>query len=150
MYTRPQTVWSLPGHSRQANKGHSPRCHRRPNGPGRLTDKVVQPTTQSAEGCTYIYIGKYIRLFLGVLGVSTSRSLCAHTGKFLYFKCKYKYHFGRHSLLFNSAGGGILAVTFRFAGDVCGMFSLPPLTKITDQIGTQSCGDQKYQRDEND
>ena len=51
-YTRLQTVWSLPGHSRQANKGHSPRCHRRPNGPGRLADKVVQPTTQSAEGCT--------------------------------------------------------------------------------------------------
>ena len=24
-----------------------------PNGPGRLADKVVQPTTQSAEGCTY-------------------------------------------------------------------------------------------------
>ena len=55
MYTRLQTVWSLPGHSRQANKGHSPRCHRRPNGPGRLADKVVQPTTQSAEGCT-IYL----------------------------------------------------------------------------------------------
>ena len=54
MYTRLQTVWSLPGHSRQANKGHSPRCHRRPNGPGRLADKVVQPTTQSAEGCTYL------------------------------------------------------------------------------------------------
>ena len=52
-YTRLQTVWSLPGPSRQANKGHSPRCHRRPNGPGRLADKVVQPTTQSAEGCTY-------------------------------------------------------------------------------------------------
>ena len=52
MYTRLQTVWSLPGPSRQANKGHSPRCHRRPNGPGRLADKVVQPTTQSAEGCT--------------------------------------------------------------------------------------------------
>ena len=52
MYTRLQTVWSLFGHSRQANKGHSPRCHRRPNGPGRLADKVVQPTTQSAEGCT--------------------------------------------------------------------------------------------------
>ena len=46
-------MWSLPGHSRQANKGHSPRCHRRPNGPGRLADKVVQPTTQSAEGCTW-------------------------------------------------------------------------------------------------
>ena len=54
MYTRLQTVWSLPGPSRQANKGHSPRCHRRPNGPGPLADKVVQPTTQSAEGCTYI------------------------------------------------------------------------------------------------
>ena len=53
MYTRLQTVWSLPGPSRQASKGHSPRCHRRPNGPGRLADKVVQPTTQSAEGCTY-------------------------------------------------------------------------------------------------
>ena len=53
MYTRLQTVWSLPGHSRQANKGHSPLCHRRPRGPGRLADKVVQPTTQSAEGCTY-------------------------------------------------------------------------------------------------
>ena len=52
MYTRLQTVWSLPGHSRQANEDHSPRCHRRPNGPGRLADKVVQPTTQSAEGCT--------------------------------------------------------------------------------------------------
>ena len=51
-YTRLQTVWSLPGHSRHANKGHSPRCHRRPNGPSRLTDKVVQPTTQYAEGCT--------------------------------------------------------------------------------------------------
>ena len=51
-YTRLQTVWSLPGPSRQSNKGHSPRCHRRPNGPGRLADKVVQPTTQSAEGCT--------------------------------------------------------------------------------------------------
>ena len=51
-YTRLQTVWSLPGHSRQTNKDHSPRCHRRPNGPGRLADKVVQPTTQSAEGCT--------------------------------------------------------------------------------------------------
>ena len=56
MYTRLQTVWSLPGHSRQANKDHSPRCHRRPNGPGRLADKVVQPTTQSAEGCTYCNI----------------------------------------------------------------------------------------------
>ena len=54
VYTRLQTVWSLPGHSRQANKGHSPRCHRRPNGPGRLADKVVQPTTQSAEWCTFI------------------------------------------------------------------------------------------------
>ena len=54
MYTRLQTVWSLPGPSRQANKDHSPRCHRRPNGPGRLADKVVQPTTQSAEGCTYV------------------------------------------------------------------------------------------------
>ena len=53
-YTRLQTVWSLPGHSRQANKGHSPRCHRRPNDPGRLADKVVQPTTQSAEGCTTV------------------------------------------------------------------------------------------------
>ena len=54
-YTRLQTVWSLPGHSRQANKGHSsPRCRRRPNGPGRLADTVVQPTTQSAEGCTYL------------------------------------------------------------------------------------------------
>ena len=53
-YTRLQTVWSLPGHSRQANKDHGPRCHRRPNGPGRLADKVVQPTTQSAEGCTYM------------------------------------------------------------------------------------------------
>ena len=52
MYTRLQTVWSLPGPSRQANKDHNPRCHRRPNGPGRLADKVVQPTTQSAEGCT--------------------------------------------------------------------------------------------------
>ena len=52
-YTRLQTVWSLPGHSRHANKGHSPRCHRRPNGPSRLADKVVQPTTQYAEGCTY-------------------------------------------------------------------------------------------------
>ena len=52
MYTRLQTVWSLPGHSRQANKGHSPLCYRRPSGPGRLADKVVQPTTQSAEGCT--------------------------------------------------------------------------------------------------
>ena len=47
-------MWSLPGHSRQANKGHSPRCHCRPNGPGRLTDKVVQPTIQSAEECTYL------------------------------------------------------------------------------------------------
>ena len=56
MYTRLQTVWSLPGHSRQANKDHSPRCHRRPNGPGRLADKVVQPTTQSAEGCTLVRI----------------------------------------------------------------------------------------------
>ena len=37
MYTRLQTVWSLPSHSRQANKDHSPRCHRRPNGPGRRT-----------------------------------------------------------------------------------------------------------------
>ena len=54
MYTRLQTVWSLPGHSRQANKDHIPRCHRRPNGPGRLADKVVQPTTQSAEGCTHM------------------------------------------------------------------------------------------------
>ena len=54
MYTRLQTVWSLPGHSRQANKDHIPRCHRRPNGPGQLADKVVQPTTQSAEGCTWI------------------------------------------------------------------------------------------------
>ena len=54
MYTRLQTVWSLPGPSRQANKGHSPRCHCRPNGPGRLADKVVQPTTQSAEGCTSV------------------------------------------------------------------------------------------------
>ena len=53
-YTRLQTVWSLPGHSRQANKGHSPRCHRRPNDPGRLADKVVQPTTQSVEGCTSV------------------------------------------------------------------------------------------------
>ena len=53
MYTRLQTVWSLPGPSRQSNKGHSPRCHRRPNDPGRLADTVVQPTTQSAEGCTY-------------------------------------------------------------------------------------------------
>ena len=51
-YTRLQTVWSLPGPSRQVNEGYSPRCHRRPNGPGRLADKVVQPTTQSAEGCT--------------------------------------------------------------------------------------------------
>ena len=51
-YTRLQTVWSLPGHSRQANKDHNTRCHRRPNGPGRLADKVVQPTIQSAEGCT--------------------------------------------------------------------------------------------------
>ena len=59
MYTRLQTVWSLPGPSRQANTGHSPRCHRRPNGPGRLADKVVQPTTQSAEGCTmYTYINQ--------------------------------------------------------------------------------------------
>ena len=56
MYTRLQTVWSLPGPSRQANKGHSPRFHRRPNGPGRLADKVVQPTTQSAEGCTFLLI----------------------------------------------------------------------------------------------
>ena len=56
MYTRLQTVWSLPGHSRQANKGHSPRCYRRPNGPGRLADKVVQPTTQSEEGCTYVHM----------------------------------------------------------------------------------------------
>ena len=46
-------MWSLPGHSRHANKDHSPRCHRRPNGSD-LADKVVQPTTQSAEGCTYI------------------------------------------------------------------------------------------------
>ena len=53
-YTRLQTVWSLPGHSRQANKDHSPLCHRRPNGPGRLADKVAQPTIQSAEGCTYL------------------------------------------------------------------------------------------------
>ena len=45
--------WSLPGHSRQASKDHSPRCHCRPNGPGRLADKVVQPTTQSAKGCAY-------------------------------------------------------------------------------------------------
>ena len=52
MYTRLQTVWSLPDHSRQANKDHIPRCHRRPNGPGRLADKVVQPTKQSAEECT--------------------------------------------------------------------------------------------------
>ena len=55
-YTRLQTVWSLPDHSRQANRGHSPCCHRRPNGPGRLADKVVQPTTQSAEGCTYLLL----------------------------------------------------------------------------------------------
>ena len=52
-YTRLQTMWSLPGHSRQAKKDHSPLRHRRPNGPVRLADKVVQPTTQSAEGCTY-------------------------------------------------------------------------------------------------
>ena len=25
-----------------------------PNGPGRFVDKVVQPTAQSAEGCTYV------------------------------------------------------------------------------------------------
>ena len=56
MYTRLQTVWSLPGHSRQANKDHNPLCHRRPNGPGRLADKVVKPTTQSAEGCTYLQL----------------------------------------------------------------------------------------------
>ena len=55
-YTRLQTVWSLPGPSRQANKGHSPRCHRRPNGPGRLADKVVQPTTQCAL-CRGVYKG---------------------------------------------------------------------------------------------
>ena len=54
LYIRLQTVWSLPGHSRQANKDHSPRCHRRRNGPGRLADTVVQPTTQSAEGRVYI------------------------------------------------------------------------------------------------
>ena len=60
MYTRLQTVWSLPGHSRQANKDHSPLCHRRPNGPGRLADKVVQPTTQSAEGCTYTSDGNVV------------------------------------------------------------------------------------------
>ena len=54
MYARLQTVWSLHGHSRQANKDHSPLCHRRPNGDKvqRLADKVVQPTTPSAEGCT--------------------------------------------------------------------------------------------------
>ena len=58
VYTRLQTVWSLPGHSPQANRGHSPRCHRRPNGPGRLADTVVQPTTQSAEGCTCRALGR--------------------------------------------------------------------------------------------
>ena len=52
MYTRLQTVWSLLGHSRQADKDHKPRCHRRPNGPGRLADTVVKPTTQFAEGRT--------------------------------------------------------------------------------------------------
>ena len=56
LYARLQTVWSLPGHSRQANKDHSPCCQRRPNGSGQLADKVVQPTTQSAEGCTYILV----------------------------------------------------------------------------------------------
>ena len=62
MYTRLQTVWSLPGHSRQVNKDHSPRCHRRPNGPGRLADKVAQPTTQSAEGCTYGYEQMHVQV----------------------------------------------------------------------------------------
>ena len=64
MYTRLQTVWSLPGHSRQANKDHSPLCHRRPNGPGRLADKVVQPTTQSVEGCTFILCFKAFNILL--------------------------------------------------------------------------------------
>ena len=38
-YTRLQTVWSLPGHSRQANKGHSPRCHRPPTA---LVDSLIR------------------------------------------------------------------------------------------------------------
>ena len=66
LYTRLQTVWSLPGHSRHANKGHGPRCHRRPNGPSRLADKVVQPTTQYAEGCTYIPIANVFGVHMRV------------------------------------------------------------------------------------
>ena len=76
MYTRLQTVWSLPGHSRHANKGHSPRCHRRPNGPGRLADKVVQPTTQYAEGCTYIHMSDCLRLV-----TCLCRSVCLWRGR---------------------------------------------------------------------
>ena len=58
-YTRLQTVWSLPGHSRQANKGH-----RLTNGPGRLADEVVQPTTQSAEGCASLIACRKHALYL--------------------------------------------------------------------------------------
>ena len=54
-YTRLQTVWSLPGHSRQANKDHSPLCHRRPNGPGRIADKVVQPIPHSLQRGVHVH-----------------------------------------------------------------------------------------------
>ena len=54
-YTRLQTVWSLPGHSRQADKGHNPLCHRRPNGPGRLADKVVHGPTYHTV-CRGVYM----------------------------------------------------------------------------------------------
>ena len=73
-----QAVWSLPGHSRRANKDHSPRCHRRPNGPGRLADKVVQPTTQS-----YVYNCTYIRVTCKFGFGAASRLTCRSVNNFL-------------------------------------------------------------------
>ena len=59
-YTRLQTVWSLPGHSRQVNKGQSSRCHLRPNGPGRLADRSSNLPHSLQRGVRYGTKGRWL------------------------------------------------------------------------------------------
>ena len=122
MYTRLQTVWSLHGHSRQASKGHSPRCHRRPNDPGRLADKVVQPTTQSAKGCTLGKPGKRLKLFL-----RRSHKTTVNTGSISYI-FSISLMFYRSENILNSLYQYVFIIQYRY-----------PSLKMPDNINYQTC-----------
>ena len=75
LYTRLQTVWSLPGHSRQSNKGHSPRCH-----PSPLVDSLIRSSNlphslqRGVRVCTFISVYDWSRLAAGTVPGLYSRA----------------------------------------------------------------------------